>query len=688
MLELFSTSRRAAIFVFQLAAILLLTTFARAAATTTESFTDDSTADFAQGDITTSTLTFDGFIAPPLERVKLSGIKANVVWDIAEARGTRYIATGHKGELFTQKGTEKAKVLADFKEPALYTVRQGHDGAIYVGASPKGFIYRVNDDGSTKTLATTGKLIVWDMIARPDGFIVATGTTGAVLHLKDDGTSKTLSTIGSVLNVLSIAAIPGSEDIAAATQGPGLIARISPDGTTRILVDPEQEEVRRVAVMKDGSILGAVNGVRSPGQKLLATAPDEGKAVGGQKPRPESFIVRVHPDGFAEEWWTSPESPIHDLFVRDDNSIIVAAGSAGNLYEITPGGDTNRIGIADEELVTRLAPAADGKILVGTGSEAAVYLLNPAKHATGVYESRVFDGKGSVRWGRVDATVAPAKGHLKILVRTGNTAKPDDKTWTRWSDAADFDKGDFTPPGTTIARFFQYRVQFEAAATEPDQPRVDTVRVFYARANQGPKFKSVTVAATAAPATAPKGAGTASFDLTWDVADANGDALQYSVYIRPVESAQWVLVEDELTAPKYTLDAKAFPDGEYRVKVIATDAKSNAAGAGVTSEHESGLFLIDNGQPKITIVSVERGSAVEVKIHFRAQDSGSLITAASWRVGAGDSNALLSDDGFFDQKSESFTVEVKDADAKKGNFVTLSATDENSNTVLEKVTLD
>lgn len=140
--------------------------------------------------------------------------------------------------------------------------------------------------------AHTGAGIVWDLVRTEkalDPLPAATGSPASLVRIADDGTTTTLVKVKDVLNILDIAPVPGTSDLIIATQGPGWIARVDADGKLLVLVDPEQEEVRRVVVLSDGSIVGAVNGLRSPGQKLLANttreSPREPEAPPRELPR-------------------------------------------------------------------------------------------------------------------------------------------------------------------------------------------------------------------------------------------------------------------------------------------------------------------------------------------------------------------------------------------------------------------
>lgn len=670
-----------------------------APAAQTEFFLDDATAQFAEGDATTSTLTFDGFIAPPVARERVGDIDADAVWDVAVLDGAVYTATGHDGKLFRLSEDGGVDLVHDFEEAALYALLPLEDGLL-VAASPGGTLYFLEDgEGEPQVDAQLGAELVWDVVEHGDGLVAATGSPAALIRVEDDATTSTLAKMDFALNVLDLAPIPGGDDLAVATQGPGYVVRVSADGTMRVLIDPEQEEVRRVAVLPDGSVIGAVNGERSPGQNVLDRTPGN-QARGNQKPQPESFIVRAYPGGIASEWWTSPESPIHDMHVLGDGGLLVAAGQAGNLYRVTAEGETDRVGVAHDDFVLRLSPAGDGVAYAGTASEAGLYRFRPEETSDGRFESRVFDAKGIVNWGRIRARVLPGDGAVALSVRTGNTKEPDE-TWQDWSEPADFNDGEFadgTPPG----RFLQYAIDFDVSeAPRAIDPLVDFVRVFYTRPNEAPEVSEVVLSnptrkGNGPPNQAPPTVRVDAFpepnpgalELAWKAADQNNDTLRFAVALRGAEDEQWTTLEEDLEAPPFLLETRVLPDGYYRVRVTASDRITNPGDQALESQAESPLFLVDNLAPDIIMLSVVRESDEEVTIRFRVEDPTSVVVGAAWSPDFGEYRLLTPEDGAYDQRSETFRLVLTGEEAARGALVVLAASDEAGNTVLSRVRLD
>lgn len=689
-----------------------------ATAQKTNSIEIDTIPDFMKGDITTSTLTWEGRVAPPIHREQLAPIDAEVVWDVVELDNRRYIATGHEGKLLVEDGSGEATVLHDFDEPSIYTLHVTSDGKLLVAPSPGGEIHQIDPDTGEATLfARTGASTVWDMVDFAGGLAIATGPKGSIIKVSDDGTTSTLVQFPDTLNVLDLALIPDSEDLVVATQGPGIVARVTPEGTYKVLIDPQQDEVRRVVVLEDGSIVAAVNGIRSPGEKLLQPAGEAGRPGGNAKPRPESFLARVYQDGFVEEWWTSPEAPIHDVASGPNGTVLVAAGERGLFYEVSAEGETSVRGVADESFLTRLAPGADGSLIVATGAEASILRLHPEKFGKGIYESEVLDGMGTVRWSRIRGILDAAGGTIHLSTRTGNTAKPDD-SWNEWTDAVDFTAAATHPShgehlvGSPVGRFLQFRLEMEAADGAQVAPSVDVIRVFHTRPNAAPVVREISVQApgsssgnTGGGASRPPqaqvrpggdagaasrgGAPATDVNITWSAQDPDGDELRFDVYLRKVGDIHWLPLESDLDAPRASLSLREVPDGEYRVKVVANDSPSNPADLVRTSSRESAVFTLDTTPPTIHLRGdvVRTGDTATVSVVV--EDSVSLISAARWRLGFGDWQVVFPDDGAFDSRSERFTFTIDDpALNQPGMFVMVSATDAAGNIATTRIDLD
>jgi FtsP/CotA-like multicopper oxidase with cupredoxin domain len=115
------------------------------------------------------------------------------------------------------------------------------------------------------------------------------------------------------------------------------------------------------------------------------------------------------------------------------------------------------------------------------------------------------------------------------------------------------------------------------------------------------------------------------------------------VYFRGENDHEWKLLKDKLDQKFYSWDTTTMPDGGYYLKIVASDAPSNAPAAALTAERESERFEVDNTPPVIEKLEATAGSAQAanssgntVTARFTARDSATSIERAQYSVDGGD----------------------------------------------------
>jgi len=141
--------------------------------------------------------------------------------------------------------------------------------------------------------------------------------------------------------------------------------------------------------------------------------------------------------------------------------------------------------------------------------------------------------------------------------------------------------------------------------------------------------------------------------IQWYSKDADGDKLEYSVYYRKENTDGWTLLAKELKDTIYVWDTLSFPDGVYMIKVVATDAPSNAQGAARECERASDFFAVDNTAPDIRVDSADRKS-----FRFTVRDDGSPLREVQVAYQENQWRALSPIDGVLDGKTEKFETEI------------------------------
>jgi hypothetical protein len=109
----------------------------------------------------------------------------------------------------------------------------------------------------------------------------------------------------------------------------------------------------------------------------------------------------------------------------------------------------------------------------------------------------------------------------------------------------------------------------------------------------------------------------------------------YTVEIRGVSETGWKPLKDKVSEKYFSWDSTAFPDGEYRLRITASDAPGNPPSEALTARTESDPFIIDNTPPRITgLAAVRTGGKLEVRWH--AADALNNVVRAEYSLDGGD----------------------------------------------------
>jgi hypothetical protein len=121
----------------------------------------------------------------------------------------------------------------------------------------------------------------------------------------------------------------------------------------------------------------------------------------------------------------------------------------------------------------------------------------------------------------------------------------------------------------------------------------------------------------------------------WLASDPNGDNMIFTVEIRGVNETDWKPLREKITEKYTSWDSTAFADGEYRLRVTASDGPGNPPAEALNSRTESAPFIIDNTPPRITGLAASRtGGKVQVRWH--AADVLNIISKAEYSLDGGE----------------------------------------------------
>jgi hypothetical protein len=170
-------------------------------------------------------------------------------------------------------------------------------------------------------------------------------------------------------------------------------------------------------------------------------------------------------------------------------------------------------------------------------------------------------------------------------------------------------------------------------AANPPQPQGATVQVAFPAPANGPQPIGFTPDANAQPLIAQK--DKSAITARWAAHDDNGDDLIYSVWYRGAGERNWRLLKDKVTEKYLSFDSSLLPDGNYELKVVASDSPDHTEADALTGEKVSAAFVVDTTPPVPGTLTATLVAGNKIHATFSARDATSPISHAEYSVDAG-----------------------------------------------------
>jgi hypothetical protein len=339
--------------------------------------------------------------------------------------------------------------------------------------------------------------------------------------------------------------------------------------------------------------------------------------------------------------------------------------------------------------------ARDGEVYMGFANTGGLGHMSSGFAKSGTYTSPVLDATQISRFGKMAMTGSlPPGTALSVSTRSGNLSSPDQKGWSGWSEPAP--AAQYLDVKSSPARFLQYRLSF--STTDPKTtPVIDQVDVAYEMPNLAPhvtqvKFKSdedksadaMPSPDTAGPDASKQHQGTGTQTITWEASDPNSDTLVYDLYYRRGPRAPWILMKEHVKETTYKWDTHTIADGEYEIKVVASDEAANPLGSGKKGSRVSDPIFVDNTPPTIGDLKWVKAKGA-VRVQLRAVDRASTVARVEYAADSHDHwQAVLPSDNIFDSPEEAVVFTVPDL--KPGQHqIAIRATDAHGNQAFESI---
>lgn len=721
------------------AALLFCAASAALFAGQTRTWTQDDYADFQKGVIKNLSLRSDGVLSLAPRSKEFYDSSAMYLWGLArDSKGNLYAGGGAGAKLYRIGTDGKGKVLAEMDALEIQSIAIDSKDRVYVGTAPDGKVYRVNANGKPEVFYDPKSKYIWALaFDRQDNLYVATGDPGEIHRVAPDGSGKVFFR-SEETHVRSLA-LDSKGDVIAGSAPGGLVLRVSPAGEGFVLYQMSKPEVTAVAIAPDGSIYAAAVGSRQAGvppppapapaplptqltlnsggvqvvQRTAAPSPLLSSApiavTGG------SEVYRIASDGDPRRLWTNAQDVVYAIAFDRSGRALLGSGNKGNIYRIESPTTYTALLTVPVTQVTAFQTAPDGRIYAAAGNVGKIYEIDSSPEPQGSIEIDPFDAGLFTRWGRLSFEAKPNGGQISVTTRSGNLDQPQ-KNWSPWSaPISDPLGGRVTSPP---ARFLQWKATLTAAAGM--SPELDSVDVAYLPKNVPPQIERIEItpsnykfppSATLMPAstlnlnalspnrqTSHSDSNSAVeisstntpsmayakgwIGARWVAGDPNGDSLMFSVEIRGIHETQWKPLKDKLSDKYYSWDSTAFPDGQYLLRITASDAPSNPPDDALTSHLDSEPFLIDNTPPKITDLTATRNGA-KLEVRWHAADALSNVTKAEYSLDGGDWTVAAPTGGISDSHELDYTL-ILDA-APGEHTLAVRAEDAYDNQSVEKV---
>jgi len=178
-------------------------------------------------------------------------------------------------------------------------------------------------------------------------------------------------------------------NVYAATGSPARIYRITPDGKSSIIFEPQELQVQALEVGPGGVIYAATN----PDGKVYKI-----EHRPAEKPQPAKMDAKasdakdlakpvLDPSWSSSVYFAPGTKYIWDLLFDKSGNLYVATGDHGEIYKVSPKGDHSVFFKSDETHIRVLQLDSQGNVIAGTDGSGLVYRISPAGEGFVLYSA-------------------------------------------------------------------------------------------------------------------------------------------------------------------------------------------------------------------------------------------------------------------------------------------------------------
>ena len=175
--------------------------------------------------------------------------------------------------------------------------------------------------------------------------------------------------------------------------------------------------------------------------------------------------------------------------------------------------------------------------------------------------------------------------------------------------------------------------------------------------------------------------------IYWTVADADGDALAYTLSIRRLDAAAWTDLAVNTRDNYVQFDTSSLPDGLYLTRLKVAEQAPRPAAQRLQAEFETDDLLIDHTPPEILDAAARRNGA-DLVVSVRGRDALSLLAGAEFVFNNGWRESVEHPvDAINDGREESYETEVAGAKVAGATAVEIHLYDQSGNAAVRRLAL-
>jgi len=169
----------------------------------------------------------------------------------------------------------------------------------------------------------------------------------------------------------------------AAAGSPARVYRITPDGKSAVIFEPQELQVQALVVDKSGAIYAATN----PDGKVYKIEHHAASAGKGSKDKKSGDKAAADSPWSSSVYFEPGTKYVWDLVFDDAGNLYVATGDHGEIFRVTPKGEHSVFFKSDEAHIRVMAFDSKGNLIAGSDGSGLVYRISSSGEGFVLYSA-------------------------------------------------------------------------------------------------------------------------------------------------------------------------------------------------------------------------------------------------------------------------------------------------------------